>query len=625
MAVTRIINVQRSDSFEDVFGVFKNIEAQEVIFIFPKGSKLSKKQDYFNKIKGEADERNIKVSVMTSDPIITLLASAQGLEILETPLFRKAQGEATLASAAVTDDVAIDNEKEEDAEGETIKKDETEENIDDDKTADKSIEENIGNDEEEKEIKDDEQAIGKETDTDDNPLGEATDYEENELVPEAVLAAQGKGKPGHEPKFADVITSGIKKRISATEKTKANIMRMWAANDNNRHHAVSHLKNRSGSGHSWKKIFGYSFGGVIVIMAILFFVVKGNAEVTIKPQKHDVNFNLRVAASTNVTAVDAESGKIPGQLFDAKVQESGKYKASGSKDVAQKAYGKIVIYNELTEPQRLVATTRFESDKGLIFRIPQSINVPAATRVSSGVVPGKIESIVYADRAGADYNIAAGRFTVPGFKGTPKYDKFYGISDKPMSGGIIGPSSIVLEMDYINAQNELTKKVRDSSLAALKDQTGDLKVLDSFKIALGEPNANAKAGEAASELQMTISANAKTIAFRETDINALINHYMDNNSDYELLQKGLDIQYSSASFSSDDKELSFIVYVKGQAVSKIDKDKIAKDIAGLNESDLKVYIKKVEEIESAKIVLSPFWIRKLPKDISRIKVIIDTE
>ena len=47
MGSTKIINVLKSDSFEDILAEFRKTEAEEVIFILPKNSKIARNESHF--------------------------------------------------------------------------------------------------------------------------------------------------------------------------------------------------------------------------------------------------------------------------------------------------------------------------------------------------------------------------------------------------------------------------------------------------------------------------------------------------------------------------------------------------------------------------------------------------
>ena len=41
---------------------------------------------------------------------------------------------------------------------------------------------------------------------------------------------------------------------------------------------------------------------------------------------------------------------------------------------------------------------------------------------------------------------------------------------------------------------------------------------------------------------------------------------------------------------------------------------------GKNENEIRDYIKGVEGISSARVVLTPFWVWRVPKDLGRIEI-----
>jgi len=78
---------------------------------------------------------------------------------------------------------------------------------------------------------------------------------------------------------------------------------------------------------------------------------------------------------------------------------------TGQEKVQAKASGQIIIYNNYgTQMQPLVATTRFQTSNGLIFRTPTAVKIPGLTKDAKGqIIPGQVEITVVADQAGADY------------------------------------------------------------------------------------------------------------------------------------------------------------------------------------------------------------------------------
>jgi len=59
------------------------------------------------------------------------------------------------------------------------------------------------------------------------------------------------------------------------------------------------------------------------------------------------------------------------------------------------------------------------------------------------MVAGSIEVIVEADKVGPNYNVGLKDFTIPGFKGDPRFNSIYARSKTEMTGGFVGVQKVV--------------------------------------------------------------------------------------------------------------------------------------------------------------------------------------
>lgn len=611
---TKIINVLKSDTFEEVFELFKTADAEEVIFIFPKGSRFTKHGQYFEAISLEAERTGKHVSVMSTDPAITRFASDNELEVLTSPPTTKRVTE--LASTF----------------GQTPKEGYSDEDFQKDVRK-----ENVGEDFEVTPTIPDE--------PEENQEQEASLSYDDELTAngggEIILTVAGASKPDHRTTVKDILPTEYERALrvkGAREKntpveTKSQpprvspktgeIGRIWAEREKIYRMAEKSRPQGTGWGRILKKSPLLLSGVAFVVLFLILYLTLGNAKITLHPQKQELNFQLKVAASTSESSANVELGRIPGQRFNEQKKESGTFPITGQKEVTQKANGKINIFNSSASEQRLVATTRFRSPDGQIFRIPKTLTVPAAKKVGTETTPGSIESIVYADRPGAEYNIGPTRFTIPGFEGSPKFNEFYATSAKPMTGGLIGPAKVITEEDFAKANESLSKKLRENIINSLKDRAPDLKIIDSISISEEPPIANAKVGEAANNLQITVHGSAEVIAFRESDVVEIVKNYVERKGGVVLITKELGLEYTDPELGSDKKSLLFTAKVRGSAAAKLDKDKILKDVAGMSEDAIRVYFKNIKEVESAKIILSPFWVKSIPKDAGKVELVIE--
>ncbi|MEK7612785.1 MAG: hypothetical protein AAB449_01400, partial [Patescibacteria group bacterium] len=186
---------------------------------------------------------------------------------------------------------------------------------------------------------------------------------------------------------------------------------------------------------------------VVVVVAaagaLLLSTVFAGATVTVFPRTEPVQAPARMAAALN-----APPGTLPYQNMSITRSATTTAQASGTQRVERQASGKVVIYNNYSaESQRLIANTRFQAPDGKIYRIKTSVDVPGQSTA---------EAVVYADSPGADYNrTEPTKFTIPGFKGDPRFDKFYAQSQGPLGGGFVGNEPAVAEKDLQEAQKAM--------------------------------------------------------------------------------------------------------------------------------------------------------------------------
>ena len=82
MGSTKIINVLKDDQFEDILDAFQKAEAEEMIFIFPKNTKVGKKEAQFASLAKEAKNSQKQVTIMTADQNIERYADKYGFRFL---------------------------------------------------------------------------------------------------------------------------------------------------------------------------------------------------------------------------------------------------------------------------------------------------------------------------------------------------------------------------------------------------------------------------------------------------------------------------------------------------------------------------------------------------------------
>ena len=194
-----------------------------------------------------------------------------------------------------------------------------------------------------------------------------------------------------------------------------------------------------------------------------------SALVTINPTTRSITIN------SDFTAIkEGTLGDLTFKTMSIQEEESRDVPATLDKKIQRKASGRVIIYNAYSgEQQRLIKNTRLESLDHKIFRIDESVVVPGAKMVNGKVgQPGAVEAVVYADVPGKEYNIGLSDFTIPGFKGDPRYSKFTARSkpDAPLLGGFSGAVKVPSDEAIFATQEEIKQNLKNTAIEKARAQ-----------------------------------------------------------------------------------------------------------------------------------------------------------
>ncbi|OGM98049.1 MAG: hypothetical protein A2915_01330 [Candidatus Yanofskybacteria bacterium RIFCSPLOWO2_01_FULL_41_34] len=577
MASTKIINVLKDDKFEEILDLFKDSLAKEVIFVLPKTSRAFKNEEHFIILEHEAEKSDKKISLLCSSPDINKLAKKYKFDVLLTK--------------AVDDD----ENKEEKIEEETI--------------AEPAMYRENNDDNEEYQFV----TVSKTKRGLDDIVKQEGQSLKVTLRKEQPTNLDIKKKPTYQS--VDDI-----KNIWREQSERVLVVKdsMWTDINNRTKKSFKNFPRR----------LIIILGGVsIIVLGAIIYMTTGSANISITPHKQPLDFQLKVSASDRFSAVDASLNKIPGQMFNTEKNASQTFFATGEKDVAQKARGTITVFNEYgTTPQVLIATTRFQTSDGLVFRTLKGIVIPGTTVVGGKIIPGSINVEVIADKAGQEYNVPANKFGIPAFRekgDTIRYEKIYGKSDTAIKGGIIGKAKVVTEIDFNTAKQTLTDQVAKDVQDSLKTQTAGLKIINASAVKLKALESTAKTDEATDSFTMTVNGSIKTVGFKEDDLNNLIKQYVDKKQNFTIVPEKITKNYADITFDEINNTLTFTANIKGDGYAKVDSDKIKTDLAGQSEMEIKNYFKGAVGIDSAKVILSPFWVKRIPRNGEKTSIQIN--
>ncbi|HMB17457.1 MAG TPA: hypothetical protein VKO61_00910 [Candidatus Paceibacterota bacterium] len=373
--------------------------------------------------------------------------------------------------------------------------------------------------------------------------------------------------------------------------------------------------------------------GVFLLLIAFGFLsahILPKADITLTLKKNTIDFVEKVKASSSVYETSVKNNQIilPGEILTASQNIEKKFPASGEKKIEEKAHGEIYIYNEFSSsPQVLVATTRFVSPGGKVFRLDERTTVPGAKIVDGGIEPSKIKVSVTASKPGEEYNINPDfdtKWTIPGFKEAglmKRYEGFYGKPATKMSEGYSGVAKTPTEQDIKNAKEEISKTLQNSlekqAVVANSDEFKILKAAKEFKI--NEIDISKKADEDGN-FSVFAEGHIKIFVFKEGVLKEALVKKNDSSVNFNFNITKDQLTYKEESPDWENNQLSFTAEGSFVLKPKINEKNLKAQLVGQAESVIKSIIFSVPGLERAKVSLWPFWVNKVPENPNKVNI-----
>lgn len=363
---------------------------------------------------------------------------------------------------------------------------------------------------------------------------------------------------------------------------------------------------------------------VIIVVLVSAALTLPKVNVNIKLKSHELTSELKLKLDEKADKIDADKGILPAKKEESNGEISESFASTGKKHIVSKASGKITIYNEFSSSdQKIVATTRFLSKDGHIFKIDENVTIPGFSRVEGKDVPGEVSVMVYADKAGEEYNIGPESFTIPGFQGTGKYSTIYARSSAAMTGGADREALYFSESDYIAAKEKLVKVVREKNdQDILAKKTVSYLLLDGTrKEDETKIVTDVKVGDISDSFKMTVSIKESGLFVNKDNIDEIVNWKMslENNNEEAVGDRTYPDNLSIT--KAEDGTIDLPINIKQNVVAKVDVDKIKSDLYGKDEQGVKAYFQNIDKFDSVGVTFS--WTKNVPSSNDKIDIKIE--
>jgi len=373
---------------------------------------------------------------------------------------------------------------------------------------------------------------------------------------------------------------------------------------------------------SKKSIYLTALVSVVFLLFALSFLFS-LAKITVNPKIREIPLN------GNFSAVKDSS--IDGPSFEL-VAISGEERKSilggDIKDVTTKALGTVIIYNSFSSvTQNLDIDTRLEGSNGKIYKTVKKVTVPGVKKDGK---PGSVEVDIYAAEAGEEYNNGPIDFKIFGFKGTAKYAKFYARSKDSIVGGFKGKLPALSLLDRTTIVSALEETLREKLLKQAVSQTPPGFVLfpDGVFLEVSDKDISF-VPEKDNFISVSLKGTFLGFIFDEKKLTKeIVETVVDDYNGSEVYIPNI----KNLSFVLNDKEnisfaeaksIKFTLTGKPEIIWKVDESKLVNNILGRKKKDFNQILSQFVSVDSAELVLRPFWKTHFPEQSKNIEMIVN--
>lgn len=350
-----------------------------------------------------------------------------------------------------------------------------------------------------------------------------------------------------------------------------------------------------------------------VALVVLFLVLSlfAGATLAYTPKSAQLSF-----ANDIYTANKTGEGGLLYSVVKLSGEKGATVPATGEEDVSRKSSGTIIVYNKGGAAQPLVENTRFQTPEGKVYRISRAINIPAG---------GSVEATVYADQPGESHNIGLSDFTLPGLKGTAKFESVYARSKTAMTGGFVGKAKAVSPEELAKAKMQLQAELREELATQVRAQVPADFVLFSSLAAVTFEDLPQGEGQGSSAI-VNMRGNYYGVMFKKNDLSAYLASRKAELSAGDLVEmpevENLDISFNGNPPSDllNSNQISFVVNGSATLLWKTDEDTLKSEIAGRHKSEIPTILSNYPSISTAEAMIRPFWKSSFPEDPAKVSI-----
>lgn len=352
----------------------------------------------------------------------------------------------------------------------------------------------------------------------------------------------------------------------------------------------------------------------VLLLVVIFYFSFVRLNIILISAQERISNNLIVDIYDKSSQSMVSNRALAGAVEQVAIEETKTYSASGVEIIGEEVIGRVIIINTYNKNQPLVATTRLLSPDNKLFRLKNTINVPAG---------GSQEVEIYADESISEMAIEPTKFTIPGLWAGLQ-DKIYGESKakfvyKKQTKNYIRQSDI--DQAIKDLKKVLIQKAEKEIGQTYKGYDKVIYNIDENTISI---DVEGKVGEEKDKFDISIKAKVMVIAFSGDQIGKMAQEKLSEIVPDNKKLIGFnaeEIVYNLNNYNINQGLATVNVSFEGKMILKEDADIIDRHkIVNLTREQLEDYLSSFKEIAGYEINFRPSFINKVPNLVDRIKI-----
>lgn len=339
----------------------------------------------------------------------------------------------------------------------------------------------------------------------------------------------------------------------------------------------------------------------LLFLGLVIYVTVIRLDITIVPKVKTVE------ATTNFTVYDrpkeyqVPSGSTLGLVRAMDIEYTQVSPASGKKVTGAEVSGTVVLINNYSKDQPLVASTRLLTPDNQLLRLTETVVVPAG---------GKITASVYAETSDPSFTLTDTRLTIPGL--------WAGLQNQIYGEAKIGSVTYKEKAEYSITQTDIDQAVINGKTSLLAKAKADIEAAyaayDQTLYEIDEESlvftVDGKVGDTKEEVTVKLTAEIIVVAFNKDTVAGVLGTALSaaGSSDDGLSEAaGPNFSIISADVQQNVAEVQ--VETSGTTIAQSGDEIInTKKIVGLRRNQLEAYLQTQPEVESYELTFYPaFW------------------